>query len=347
MSGDTIETQLSAGARSAQDRTSEAAQAELLRRAPVGLMTIDLQGKVIAHNDMLALWRGWAPDEAPGALIGENALGWLSAESRERCVALLSTPALSEQQFREIVIDGKTMSGDLAPIILNADLVADESGQMLVHVALIDATERGRFERELIEARRSADRANDQLHDLQERLRHQALHDPLTGLANQALLEEQLGRMLLAATRSEKPCAVIYLDLDGFRSINQECGHAVGDELLRIFGRRIQSVCPDGGIVSRLGGDEYGLALGPTDDSELRALTERILEQARLPLRELIGDRPLSASIGAVLWAPRPGEGAPLARDFIAAADQAMYAAKRSGKNRATQCMWSDIVGKW
>lgn len=344
LSEGTTETQGLTGDGDAETGLSEAAQSDLLRHAPVGLMTIDMQGTVVAHNLMLALWRGHPAADAAGALIGENALDWLSADSRARCVALLSAEEPVEQQFREIIIDGRAMNGEFSPIILNADLVADANGQMRLHVALIDATERGRFERELIEARHSADRANDQLHDLQERLRHQALHDPLTGLANQALLEEQLGRILLAATRSEKPCAVLYLDLDGFRAINQECGHAVGDALLRVIAARLQTVCPEGGIVSRLGGDEFVLAGGPTDEASLALLAERVLEQVRLPLPELIGDRPLSASIGTVLWSPRPGEGAPFARDFIASADQAMYRAKLAGKNTVARCHWSDIV---
>ncbi len=320
------------------------AQAELSRHAPVGLMTIDQQGRILAHNLMLAQWRGYAPEAASGALIGDNALSWLSAESRETCLAILNAEGSEKQVFREVSVEGCTLDGDFAPILFNADLVTTAEGDRWAHVALIDATERARFERELIEARLSADRANEQLNNLQEQLRHQALHDPLTGLANQTLLEEQLSRILLSATRSERPCAAIYLDLDGFRAINRECGHVVGDKLLRNIAERLKLVTPVGGIVSRLGGDEFVLAGGPTDKTALSLLAERVLEQVRRPMRELIGDRMLSASIGAVMWAPRPGEGAPLARDFIAVADQAMYEAKRAGKNTVALCNWSDVA---
>lgn len=320
------------------------AQSELLRHAPVGLMTIDRHGTVLAHNPMLALWRGVPPERAEGALIGDDAMTWLSVESRERCLAMLQEGGTEERQFREVVVEASSMEGDLSPILLNADLVFTDDGQSRFYVALIDATERDRFEQELVEARRSADRANAQLHQLQEQLRHQALHDSLTGLPNQALLEEQVGRILLSATRSEEPCAAIFLDIDGFRSLNKELGHAVGDEMLCIIAERLRRVCPVGGIVSRLGGDEFVLAGGPTDETALGLLAERVLEQVRVPMRELLGERQISASVGAVMWAPRPGEGAPPARDFIAGADQAMYEAKRAGKNTVAQRMWSDFA---
>lgn len=327
----------------ASNRLSPIAQVELLRHAPVGLMTIDRNGKVLAHNLMLARWRGYSREVAAGALIGDNALNWLSAESRERCLAMLNHDGDTDLEFREVVIEGSTLGGEFTPIILNADVVTNGDGELRAHVALIDATERGRFEQELLDARRSADRANEQLHILQEQLRHQALHDSLTGLPNQALLEEQLGRILLSSTRSERPCAAIYLDIDGFRSINRTFGHAVGDELLRVMAKRLREVCPPGGIVSRLGGDEFVLAGGPTDEAALALLAERVLEQVRMPVRGVLEGRTLSASIGAVIWAPRPGEGAPHAREFIAAADQTMYEAKQAGRNTVAQRMWSDF----
>jgi diguanylate cyclase (GGDEF)-like protein len=165
----------------------------------------------------------------------------------------------------------------------------------------------------------------------QERIHHQALHDPLTGLANRALIIDRIGQMLARSRRSQTPCAVMFLDLDNFKDINDTLGHQVGDELLVAVGARLAGALRGADTVGRLGGDEFVLLLeGALLSAGLEVIADRILDAFRAPFE--IGDGfPLSvsASIGTAPGVDAtPGE---LLRD----ADIALYRAKAAGKDCA------------
>lgn len=158
---------------------------------------------------------------------------------------------------------------------------------------------------------------------LLDRLRHDATHDALTGLANRALLEQTLGS---EATR-ETGCAVLLLDLDRFKEVNDTLGHHVGDVLLRAVARTMQDVLPVGSTVARLGGDEFAAVVphqGDTAATEAMAavLARRLAAPVQLPEAVLT----TRASIGVARAAP----GA-MTSDLLRHADTAMYAAKDSG----------------
>ncbi|MCU1492270.1 MAG: diguanylate cyclase/phosphodiesterase with sensor(s), partial [Acidimicrobiaceae bacterium] len=166
----------------------------------------------------------------------------------------------------------------------------------------------------------------------QAQIRHQALHDPLTALANRALILDRIEQMLARSRRSNLPCAVMFLDLDNFKDINDTLGHQVGDELLVAVGARLVSALRGVDTVGRLGGDEFILLL---EDAAFPAgvaeTADRILDVLRAPFELIGGDFPLSisASIGTANGERvAPGE---LLRD----ADIALYQAKAAGKNCA------------
>jgi diguanylate cyclase (GGDEF)-like protein len=167
---------------------------------------------------------------------------------------------------------------------------------------------------------------------LLDQIRHQALHDSLTGLPNRALILDRVDQMIARARRSGGPAAVMFIDLDGFKEINDTFGHAAGDELLRGVTARLRATIRPSDTVGRLGGDEFVVLLdGVTHDVAPELVAERVLDVLRTPFT-LVGQGagPLSvtASVGiAVGDRATPGE---LLRD----ADIALYDAKAAGKNR-------------
>ena len=163
-------------------------------------------------------------------------------------------------------------------------------------------------------------------------LRHQALHDALTGLPNRALVADRAERMLARARRDQTPIAALYVDIDGFKQVNDTFGHGAGDELLRVVATRLGAAVRDSDTVGRLGGDEFVvLADSSSLDAGPELVAERILDVLHQPvLLEGSEGRPLSftASIGIALGM----NGTP--EELLRDADLALYEAKRAGKDR-------------
>lgn len=163
---------------------------------------------------------------------------------------------------------------------------------------------------------------------LEEQLRHQAFHDPLTGLANRALFGQRLDAALAAASSSEKDVALLFLDLDDFKTINDSLGHDAGDELLRIVARRIASVLRAQDLASRQGGDEFAVLLCDVDDERAALAVAERLAETLTPGLELSGrSLSISASIGLVMAEPGAR-----ADELLRNADIAMYSAKSHAK---------------
>ena len=159
-----------------------------------------------------------------------------------------------------------------------------------------------------------------------EKLRHLALHDPLTGLANRMLLLGRLEHALEQADRYPEPVAVLYLDLDGFKEINDSQGHDVGDQVLIEVARRLLGLVRSSDTVARLGGDEFVILCErmPGGQPELTALADRVRAVVADPMPPCPGSR-VSVTVGAVLSEPGSDRDATLR-----AADKAMYAAKHA-----------------
>ncbi len=160
---------------------------------------------------------------------------------------------------------------------------------------------------------------------------HQALHDTLTGLPNRALLGDRLQHALDAGRRSGHPVGVLYLDLDGFKAVNDSGGHAAGDALLVQVGERLARTVRPGDTVARLGGDEFAVVCPAVDSLEtLRHVAARVLEAVRTPFSvAAVGAVHISGSLGMVVAHPGAHP-----EQVLRDADEAMYAAKRAGKNR-------------
>ncbi|WP_320423199.1 bifunctional diguanylate cyclase/phosphodiesterase [Roseateles agri] len=170
--------------------------------------------------------------------------------------------------------------------------------------------------------------------DAQARAEHIAFHDALTGLPNRLLLADRLRQALATQSRTNTRLAVCYLDLDGFKRVNDECGHDAGDALLAEIGRRLARALRRDDTAARVGGDEFVVLLtllDPAEDTEWRAVVERLIDSLQQPIT-LPGGKEVQvgASVGVAL-APQHGTDRTV---LLALADQAMLKAKRAGKGR-------------
>jgi diguanylate cyclase (GGDEF)-like protein/PAS domain S-box-containing protein len=182
------------------------------------------------------------------------------------------------------------------------------SGRQMSQGLLINITDRKRLESKLI---------------------HDALHDPLTGLANRVLLRDHLDRALARQGRSHGRVALLFVDLDDFKRVNDSFGHAAGDQILCRVAERLVAAVRSEDIVGRQSGDEFAVLLGEIrTDEEASGTAERILRELRRPIQLGGNSIVVGGSIGIALAA----EHEPSAEDVLVQADAAMYAAKAAGK---------------
>lgn len=203
--------------------------------------------------------------------------------------------------------------------------------QLQKSVALLDEEIRlaNRLELELLEARDELQQARQQLLESQvheERTRHKAFHDTLTGLPNRFSFEERSSRALAQHRPLAREFGLMYLDLDGFKSINDLHGHAVGDELLKVIGSRLTHAVRTRDSISRQGGDEFlCLMLDVQSEHQVTSIARKLIDTVSAPCR--IGSLTLCVrpSIGIALY-PRDGS---TVEALLESADKAMFWAKR------------------
>jgi diguanylate cyclase (GGDEF)-like protein/PAS domain S-box-containing protein len=158
----------------------------------------------------------------------------------------------------------------------------------------------------------------------EERMRHDAVHDPLTGLANRTLLHEGLAHALARVERGAAPTSLLFIDLDNFKDVNDAHGHGAGDAVLAEVGRRLRATVRPADTVARLGGDEFVVVCEEMDRDAALALGHRLQEAIQVPVRARGGEHRLTASIGISLGGHDP-------EALLAEADAASYEVKASG----------------
>jgi diguanylate cyclase (GGDEF)-like protein len=174
-------------------------------------------------------------------------------------------------------------------------------------------------------------RASRELQASEAQAQHLAFHDPLTGLANRALFNDRLDRALTETRRTGSPLAVLYLDLDRFKNVNDTLGHPAGDDLIREFARRLAGVVRHADFVARLGGDEFAIIqTGVNGSKDAQALSERIIQAVSRPFDLLGSSAFVGVSIGVSI-APDAGVDR---SEIVRKADIALYRAKLEGRNR-------------
>lgn len=282
-------------------RESEEQNRALVEESLGLIYTHDPDGRLLSVNPAAARTLGFEPEE----LLGRSLLEILSERARARFPEYLATArnAGTAQGLLEIV----TKAGVTLIWQYQNRLISNPGRPEYVLGYAVDVT-----------ARTQAD----------SEIRRQALTDPLTGLSNRALFQDRLRWALDQAERDRLPVAVIYLDLDDFKPINDQFGHAAGDYTLIEVGSRLKSCLRRGTTVARLGGDEFGIVvsgLGSRDNAE--DLVRRLLARLQEPLAYQGASFQVSASIGVSLY---PEDGADV-ETLVAAADRAMYRRKAAG----------------
>ena len=173
---------------------------------------------------------------------------------------------------------------------------------------------------------------------LQDQLTEQAFHDALTGLANRALFRDRLDQALARSARSHEPLAVLLVDLDGFKQVNDSLGHDAGDHLLQQVAVRFAESTRPGDTLAGLGGDEFALLLEGAGEDEAGDVCARLLARVSDPASIAGVEVALGASIGIAL---HPG-GHGASDELVRHADVAMYAAKEAGRGR-----WELSARRW
>ncbi|WP_163559518.1 EAL domain-containing protein [Halomonas sp. NO4] len=257
----------------------------------------------------------------------EAITGYTEAEVLGRNPRMLNSgrhpPELYQEMWQRLDAEGRWQgelwnrrkNGDTYPQRLTISAVSDEAGTVTHYVAtLSDITTRKAAEQEA--------------HRL-------AFYDPLTGLPNRRMMLDRIGRALEAQARTQQQGALLFVDLDGFKHINDSLGHQQGDDMLQLVARRFEAVSGDSDLVARIGGDEFViLAEGLGEDLEAASqLAERIANRLLGALAEPCGvgeqRHPVSGSVGITLL----GDGTGSVDECLQQAEMAMYQAKQAGRN--------------
>jgi diguanylate cyclase (GGDEF)-like protein/PAS domain S-box-containing protein len=280
---------------------------ELLRVAADGIHILDRTGHLVMLSDSFAQMLGSTPQK----MLGRHVSSWDATQTREQLDHWFANIRSGHRQ--RVEIRHRRDDGSLIDVELQVS-AAEIEGELLVFASTRDIT-----------AMKAA----------QARIEHIAFHDPLTQLPNRLLLQDRLRQAVLSAQRTGSFVAVCYLDLDGFKRVNDEHGHDAGDALLVEIAHRLQLAMRGQDTAARLGGDEFVLVLTMLDDPEgWRTIIGRAMAAIRAPVAiDGAGAVRVGVSAGVAL-APRDGVDAEV---LLGKADRAMLQAKRDGKNRVQE----------
>lgn len=242
--------------------------------------------------------------------------------SKQFAKELNGKKSISEMMDKSpIIVDCNTSLDDISRIILDAGVEHMVSGFIITK------------DEQYIGMANGYDLLKELTKRKQEHLFSLAHYDQLTGLPNRTLLLDRLKQAISVSKRGGRKVALLFIDLDGFKFVNDTYGHAVGDALLKEVAQRLRDCLRDGDTAARLGGDEFVVVLLESDSIKSSAAAKRILEAIRVnyEIETLLIDS-ISASIGVAEF---PAHGAN-EDQLLSAADHAMYTSKHGGKNRIT-----------
>ncbi|MFN3397714.1 MAG: putative bifunctional diguanylate cyclase/phosphodiesterase, partial [Sulfurimicrobium sp.] len=279
--------------------------AKVFEQSGEGISITDADCNIVTVNQAFTAITGYSEAE----VLGRNPR-ILASGRHDQDFYRVMWNAINSGGSWEGEIWNRRKDGSVYPEWLSISRVLDSDGRVTEYIGIFsDITEHKKAEEDIL------------------RLAH---FDALTGLPNRVLLNDRVSHALSIAQRSEKPMAVLFLDLDHFKNINDTLGHHVGDELLVEIAKRLQSLVREEDTVSRLGGDEFVLLLPTSDVAGAAHVAEKLLETVAQRYEHEQHELVITASIGIAMY-PEDGE------DFESLAknaDMAMYRAKQDGRNR-------------
>jgi len=281
--------------------------AKVMETVPNAIMVADKDANVCLLNPAFSAITGYEMDE----MLGKNP-NVLSSGRHSK--------AFYSEMWHQILEEGgwageiwnKRKDGTVFPEYLIITVMRDDAGEINYYVStFLDISEQKKLEYEL---------------------RHSAQHDALTGLPNRLLLSDRLDGSLSRGRRLSHKVAVLFIDIDGFKPVNDTMGHDAGDVLLQQISERLRSCVRESDTVARVGGDEFVIILeNQSDRKSMLAVVQKILNVIRQPFDLSVGECLVGASIGLSVF-PDDGKDP---NELLKQADTAMYVAKEGGKNRA------------
>lgn len=270
-----------------------------------GVLITDTNGAILSVNPAFTDITGYSEDD----VIGKNPrILQSNRHDEEFYVSMWEEIQTNSRWSGEIW--NRRKDGDLYLESMTISMVRDENGEPVRYVSVFND----------ITALRRKD----------EHLKHLAFHDALTDLPNRTLLMDRINQKLINSNREQFSLAVMFLDLDGFKAVNDRFGHNVGDELLKEVAKRLLALVRESDTVARVGGDEFMFILNnPEGKDEVEYVAKRVVESINEPITVCSDVLNIGASVGIAMF-PDDGDSS---IDLINNADIAMYASKRLGRN--------------
>jgi len=284
---------------------NEARFRSLVQNASDVIIVCDAEGNILYESPAVERVLGYSPDDR----IGTNALATIHPDEAGRITEILAYVTQHPGEFRTLECRVLHADGDWRWLELTASNVLNDPNVMGIVGNYRDITER-----KLLEAQ----------------LAHQASHDALTGLANRTLFRDRLQHALARGRRHREPVAILFLDLDDFKTVNDSLGHSAGDELLVAVANRLRGCMRESDLAARFGGDEFAALFEDTAGPDAETAAKRIL-RTLAPQVDVQG-HPIrvQASIGIAVV----DDGSCDPEELLREADAAMYAAKARGKGQ-------------
>ena len=290
-------------------RFTEARLAGLLGIAPDAVIAADGEHRIIVFNRGAEKIFGYAAAEIVGRPLETLIPARLTGNHRQQVAEYAQGQDHARYMGGRSGLVGLRKDGTEFPAEASISILQEETGQVFFAV-LRDVTEKKRAAQEL---------------------EYLASHDSLTALPNRSLFTDRLAHAMELSERAEKLMALLFIDLDGFKQVNDSLGHAMGDEMLRAVAQRLQQAVRRSDTVGRMGGDEFAVILEGLENVDVvHKFAGHINDCLREPLQLANREVAISASIGITIYpfdAKTPAE-------LMIDADRAMYIAKASGKNR-------------
>lgn len=300
-----ISTRISVAFEAAMDQQQIRLLSSALAKAGTGVMITDRRGVIQWVNPAFAKLSGYGKQELVGQMPRVLKSGHHSPDFYQ---VMWETIGKGEAWSGETV--ERSRNGDLYIVSQTITPMVDENGEITHFISI----------HEDITAQKKT----------QERIQYMAHYDALTGLPNRALFYDRLKQALAMAKRNQGGLALLFLDLDGFKAVNDTLGHHAGDLLLTEVARRLQQCVRESDTVARLGGDEFTIILNEAHEHHSVAMiAEKIIEVIAQPFDLMGSEARIGVSIGIARYSEEASDEDELVKD----ADQAMYEAKSAGKN--------------